>query len=289
MIPAQADGGEPVRTYTLCGADGQPYQSPTPGALGGHRRGRLYGRLDCPSALRAIARGHYVTQRVFFADEATAVAAGYRPCAVCLPADYARWKAEARKHHSMNPITEQDADSRSPLISPADLAAHADDLPLPRPHTGAELISLLGLLTGPRQRIETVAIGHSRDEDSRTAAQAFHDVWTARGGRVLTVVHWPETAASWLRAARRLTAETPDAWVIAASVPGFAQLARRLRTSTDFDPARTVAFASLNTSRLPTLAGPGTLSGLRGASADGGTWDVRGAWVTSYPPSEVNA
>lgn len=64
-----------------------------PGTLGGHRRGRRYGRLDCPAALRAIARGGYVRDRVFFADEQTAVAAGYRPCAVCLPEKYARWKA----------------------------------------------------------------------------------------------------------------------------------------------------------------------------------------------------
>ena len=63
-----------------------------PGTLGGHRKGRLYGRLDCPAALRAIARGGYVRDRVFFADEQTAIAAGYRPCAVCLPEKYARWK-----------------------------------------------------------------------------------------------------------------------------------------------------------------------------------------------------
>jgi methylphosphotriester-DNA--protein-cysteine methyltransferase len=30
---------------------------------------------------------------VFFADEHTAIAAGYRPCAVCLPQKYAAWKA----------------------------------------------------------------------------------------------------------------------------------------------------------------------------------------------------
>lgn len=81
--------------YTLVGPDGRTYPSTRPGTLGGHRRGRLYGRLDCPSALRAIARGGYVRQRVFFADEATARAAGYRPCAVCLPAQYAHWKT----HH----------------------------------------------------------------------------------------------------------------------------------------------------------------------------------------------
>ncbi len=83
-----------LRTYTLLGPDGRPYLSSAPGTLGGHRRSRLYGRLDCPSALRAIARGHYVRYRVFFADEATAIAAGYRPCAVCLPRQYARWTAD---------------------------------------------------------------------------------------------------------------------------------------------------------------------------------------------------
>jgi len=90
MTPSQADPGG--RTHTLTGPDGRPYGSSTPGTLGGHRRARLYGRLDCPSALRALARGHYARNRVFFADEADAIAAGYRPCAVCLPAAYARWK-----------------------------------------------------------------------------------------------------------------------------------------------------------------------------------------------------
>lgn len=79
--------------YTLIGADGTPYRSSTPGLLGGHRRGRGYGLLDCPTALRWIARGHYVRHRVFFADEATAVAAGFRPCAHCLPERYAAWKS----------------------------------------------------------------------------------------------------------------------------------------------------------------------------------------------------
>lgn len=78
--------------FTLTGTDGRPYVSATPGTLGGHRRGRLYGRLDCPCALRALARGGYAGQRVFFADEPTAVAAGYRPCAVCLPQEYRAWK-----------------------------------------------------------------------------------------------------------------------------------------------------------------------------------------------------
>lgn len=83
--------------YTLIGGDGRPYGSDTPGMLGGHRKDRIYGTLDCPGAARAIARGGYVTQRVFFADEHTAIAAGYRPCAVCLRAKYDAWKAVSGK------------------------------------------------------------------------------------------------------------------------------------------------------------------------------------------------
>ncbi|WP_166908184.1 Ada metal-binding domain-containing protein [Mycobacterium sp. DL440] len=84
------------KRYTLIGADGRPYRCAAPGTLGGHRGSKLYGRLDCPSALRTLAAGGYVRNRVFFADEATAVAAGYRPCAVCLPHDYRVWKRTER-------------------------------------------------------------------------------------------------------------------------------------------------------------------------------------------------
>jgi hypothetical protein len=91
---ARAPGG---RTYTLLSAGRRPYLSATPGRFGGHRRARIYGRLDCPAARRAIAGGGYVPDRVFFADEQTAVAAGYRPCAACLPGAYAAWKARDQR------------------------------------------------------------------------------------------------------------------------------------------------------------------------------------------------
>lgn len=83
----------PAKTWTLIGADSRPYTSHHPGTLGGHRRTKLYGRLDCRSALQALARGGYKAQRVFFLDEATAQQAGYRPCAVCMPERYRAWKA----------------------------------------------------------------------------------------------------------------------------------------------------------------------------------------------------
>lgn len=80
------------KTYRLLGADRQIHTSTAPGTLGGNTSTHIYGRLDCPTALRAIARGGYVSNRVFFADSASAIAAGYRPCGVCCKAEYAIWK-----------------------------------------------------------------------------------------------------------------------------------------------------------------------------------------------------
>ena len=80
------------KLYKLVGVDGKMYESTIPGTLGGHKRLKIYGRLDCPSALRYIAKGQYVKHRVFFKDEETAIAAGYRPCKICMPEKYAEWK-----------------------------------------------------------------------------------------------------------------------------------------------------------------------------------------------------
>lgn len=85
------------KQYTLLGADGRPYLSDEPGTLGGNRRAKIYGRLDCPAALRALRQGGYREHRVFFRDEATAIAAGYRPCGACLREKYAAWKAGRQK------------------------------------------------------------------------------------------------------------------------------------------------------------------------------------------------
>ena len=83
--------------YKLIGKDGKQYLSETPGTLGGHKKLKIYGRLDCPSALRYIEKGQYVKQRVFFADEETAIAAGYRPCGVCMKEQYKKWKESQTK------------------------------------------------------------------------------------------------------------------------------------------------------------------------------------------------
>ena len=78
----------------MVGPDGGAVSSATRGTIGGHRKNRTYGRLDCKAARRALGTGtSYSQQRVFFKDEATARSAGYRPCKVCMPDEYAAWKA----------------------------------------------------------------------------------------------------------------------------------------------------------------------------------------------------
>lgn len=81
-----------TKMYKLLGPNG-PYLSSKKGTLGGYSRRKIYGRLDCPSALRAIAKGGYVKYRVFFADQETAIVCGYRPCGVCMKEEYKKWKA----------------------------------------------------------------------------------------------------------------------------------------------------------------------------------------------------
>ena len=80
------------RCFLLTDSKGDIYESEEPGLYGGHRKLKTYGRLDCPSAARYIAKGQYVKYRVFFKDEETAIAAGYRPCGICMKEAYREWK-----------------------------------------------------------------------------------------------------------------------------------------------------------------------------------------------------
>ena len=83
------------KRYRMLGPDG-PYTSERPGALGGHSKQNVYGRLDCPVALSLIRRGKFkIEYRVFFADAESARACGYRPCGACLRDEYKAWKAAA--------------------------------------------------------------------------------------------------------------------------------------------------------------------------------------------------
>ena len=90
----------PQKKYKLLGADGKFYFSDTPPAFDGWTKGKIYGRLDCPKTKSELARGNLKETRVFFKDEETAIAAGYRPCYFCLREKYFEWqrKQDVKKY-----------------------------------------------------------------------------------------------------------------------------------------------------------------------------------------------
>jgi len=91
-----------MKTYKIIDIDGNTIESPEPGTLGGYKRKKIYGKLDCKNALSHISKGQYVQHRVFFADEETAIAAGYRPCGKCMPDRYRDWKSRKGPPDSLN-------------------------------------------------------------------------------------------------------------------------------------------------------------------------------------------
>jgi len=167
----------------------------------------------------------------------------------------------------------------SPLLPPECAADPARFGP-----TGAEQhrMSELALRRGAR----SIAIGRGRSAATAAAVRAFEHRWEASGGTVLTVVTWPEEAASWLRQATRLAAADPDLWVMAGPPRGWAQMARRLLWSTPWQPGRTIAFAALGHQRAIGLVGAHNLHGLTGATADGGTWTVCHGVIRVAPAEE---
>jgi hypothetical protein len=55
--------------------------------LGGNIPAKIYGALSCGSGKKMKAEN-----RIFFRNEAEAIAAGYRPCGHCMRAKYSEWK-----------------------------------------------------------------------------------------------------------------------------------------------------------------------------------------------------
>ncbi|WP_245193358.1 hypothetical protein [Amycolatopsis alba] len=179
----------------------------------------------------------------------------------------------------------------SPLASVSDARSYS---PLPRipvqPSRPAlcddtEIGTILRLLHGMRPRPASVVIGRAADEVSHANAARIADAWTGRGGLVLATVAWPETAASWLRQARRFAAPDPDAWIVTATPAGWIGMGRRLVCSTEWSPQRTIATSGLAVPALIQAGGIGTFDGLRGAHADGGSWEIVRTLLVDHPGS----
>ncbi|MGY2174849.1 Ada metal-binding domain-containing protein [Pseudomonas azotoformans] len=87
-----------MKRWKVLDSRGKLVFSQKPGQFGGHKRSKIYGLLNCPAALRAMSRGGYVMDRVFFIDEQSARLAGYRPCFRCMPASYSEWRLTTDRH-----------------------------------------------------------------------------------------------------------------------------------------------------------------------------------------------
>jgi hypothetical protein len=142
--------------------------------------------------------------------------------------------------------------------------------------TDAEITAVFTLLR--ELRATCIVLGTSSDAVSRANGARIARAWP---GAVLATVEWPESAASWLRQARRFAEPAPDAWVVAASPAGWIGMGRRLACSTAWSPRRTIATASLADPALIAAGGLGTFDGLRGANGDGSTWEITRTILTT--------
>jgi len=78
--------------YKLRDKNNEEYISKIPGTIGGNKKLKIYGKLDCPSALSYLEKGMYEKNRVFFENVETAIEAGYRPCGICMKEKYKEYK-----------------------------------------------------------------------------------------------------------------------------------------------------------------------------------------------------
>lgn len=105
------------KQFKLIDCNGQEYLSNTPGTLAGNRKLKIYGRLDCQSAKRWIEKGYYISNRVFFQNEGIAIAAGYRPCAKCMPDKYKEWKNDQIRKNRFQMCADQRTQFMSEEVS----------------------------------------------------------------------------------------------------------------------------------------------------------------------------
>jgi len=90
------------KEYKLIDSANKEIISKVPGTLGGNKRLKIYGRLDCPSVLRHINNGNYINHRVFFSNEETATQAGYRPCGICMKKNIRNGKKLVNKYNYLS-------------------------------------------------------------------------------------------------------------------------------------------------------------------------------------------
>ena len=151
--------------------DNAPYRTPRrPARSAAIAPTASTGASTAPAPPRAIARGGYVTQRVFFADEATAVAAGYRPCATCLPEAYTTWKE--RRAMPLDHTTVVHPDRRRRSCSATATALCRDPLRRRRRSRPDRAASTTAVLGEAARQLQEYAARRARDASTSRCARA---------------------------------------------------------------------------------------------------------------------
>lgn len=140
------------------------------------------------------------------------------------------------------------------------------------------------MITVARARgARTLALGSGRTRAAIATMSAVGAQWERGGGRIADHITWPETAASWLRQARRFTAAAPDMWVMTGPPLGWAQMTRRLLWSTPWSAGTTIVTSEIADPAALALVGTAYLEGLTGVDPDGSVWTVTDGVLRHQP------
>jgi len=127
----------------------------------------------------------------------------------------------------------------------------------------------------------SLSIGHNREETNINIAACIANKWIetqnwvrSEGGYILNVVDWPESAASWLRQAKQLNQDNPDAWVIISSFKSAMQILQRLSAEKNWIPERTFCLFSSNCEMMNKITPWAGLNGLKGLLTNGRRWII---------------
>ncbi|MBU3064731.1 hypothetical protein KO481_24785 [Nocardia sp. NEAU-G5] len=156
-----------------------------------------------------------------------------------------------------------------------------DDVPAA---TDAEIAAIIAVARA--RGAHTLTLGSGRTPPAIATMAAVAAQWERGGGRIADHVTWPETAASWLRQARRFTATTPDLWVMTGPRLGWAQMTRRLLWSTPWSASNTIVTSEIADPAALALVGTAYLEGLTGVDAEGSVWTVTDS-LLRYQPGTV--
>ncbi|OXE97143.1 hypothetical protein BC749_108234 [Flavobacterium araucananum] len=127
----------------------------------------------------------------------------------------------------------------------------------------------------------SLSIGYDRNDTNYNIAEELAERWQYNqtcvrvdGGFIITLVNWPETAASWLAQAKELNKDRPDAIAIISSISSGLAVLKRLADQQNWSASQTFCIFD-DTETLQRYAAELSVhSGLKCIMKDGSRWIV---------------